>query len=127
MRHLEDAEQIALFQWAAMQSAKFPELQLMFHIPNGGKRNAQEAARFKLMGVKAGVPDLFLPVARGGFHGLWIELKSPKGKTSASQETFLKELCNQGYKTAVCFGWEMAAKVLKEYIEQAKTMRVSGT
>ena len=116
MRHLEDAEQIALFQWAAMQSAKFPELQLMFHIPNGGKRNAQEAARFKQMGVKAGVPDLFLPVARGGFHGLWIELKSPKGRTSASQETFLEELRNQGYKTAVCFGWEMAAREIKEYI-----------
>ena len=96
------------------------ELNLMFHIPNGGKRNAQEAARFKQMGVKAGVPDIFLPVPRGGFHGLWIELKAPKGKTSAVQDAFLGELDKQGYKTAVCYGWEMAAKVLKEYLGKEK-------
>lgn len=120
MRHIEDAEQIALFHWAALQSGKYPELSLMFHIPNGGKRNAQEAARFKQMGVKAGVPDIFLPVPRGGFHGLWIELKAPKGKTSAAQDSFLGELDKQGYKTAVCYGWEMAAKVLKEYLGKEK-------
>jgi len=60
MNHIEDNEQICLMEWAAAQSGKFPELSLIFHIPNGGKRNAREAARFKRMGVKAGVPDLFL-------------------------------------------------------------------
>lgn len=117
MRHIEDAEQMALFQWAALQSGLYPELRLMFHIPNGGKRDAREAARFKQMGVKAGVPDIFLPVPRGKYHGLWIELKAPRGKTSTAQEQFLAELDKQGYKTAVCFGWEIAAEVLKEYLK----------
>lgn len=117
MRHLEDAEQISLIQWSELQSAKYPELKLLFHIPNGGKRNAQEAARFKRMGVKAGVPDLFLPVPRGGFHGLWIELKAANGKTSTAQESMLKELRLQGYAAKVCFGWEKAAVAIKTYLE----------
>lgn len=79
MNHIEDNEQICLMEWAAAQSVKFPELSLIFHIPNGGKRNAREAARFKRMGVKADVPDLFLPVPRGDCHGLFIEMKAPKG------------------------------------------------
>ena len=50
----EDVEQISLFRWAAYQRGRWPELELMFHIPNGGKRNKAEAARLKEMGVKAG-------------------------------------------------------------------------
>ena len=64
---LEGEEQAALFRWAQFQSGKYPELDLMFHIPNGGKRGKAEAARFKAEGVKAGVPDIFFPKAK------WIE------------------------------------------------------
>lgn len=117
MKHLEDEEQTALFQWAELQSGKYPELRLLFHIPNGGKRNAREAARFKKMGVKSGVPDLFLPVAKKGFHGLWIEMKSKKGRLSENQIAFLKELDKQSYKTAVCYGWEEAAQTLTNYLK----------
>lgn len=117
MKHLEDNEQIFLFQWATLQSCKYPELELLFHIPNGGKRNAREAARFKRMGVKPGVPDLFLPVPRGEYHGLWIEMKSSKGKTSKNQKDMLEKLNKQGYKAVVCFGWEEAAETIKRYLE----------
>lgn len=65
----EEDEQIALFLWAKMASATMPELDLLYHIPNGGSRGKAEAGRFKASGVKAGVPDIFLPVARGGKHG----------------------------------------------------------
>lgn len=61
----EAEEQATLFSWAAMKRGKYPELDLLFHIPNGGSRGKAEAARFKAEGVKPGVPDLFLPVARG--------------------------------------------------------------
>ena len=54
----------------------------VFHIPNGGYRNAREAANLKRQGVKAGVPDLCIPVAKGGYHGLYIEMKTKKGKLS---------------------------------------------
>lgn len=47
MQHIEDSEQMTLFRWAVFQSGKYPELELLFHIPNGGKRGKPEAARFK--------------------------------------------------------------------------------
>lgn len=120
MRHLEDTEQIGLFQWAAYQSGKYPELERLFHIPNGGKRDAREAARFKQLGVKAGVPDLFLPAARGEFHGLFIEMKAEKGKVSKNQREWLKALEGQGYLCKVCFGFEEARKTIVDYLELKK-------
>ena len=61
----ESAEQQCLFRWAVFQSGRFPELALLYHVPNGGSRKKAEAGRFRAEGVKAGVPDLCLPVARG--------------------------------------------------------------
>ncbi|NBI18498.1 VRR-NUC domain-containing protein [Neglecta sp. X4] len=110
-------KQKCLFRWAAYQSGRFPELALLYHVPNGGSRKKAEAGRFRAEGVKAGVPDLCLPVARGGFHGLYIELKRQKGsKTSDDQKRWLSELEKQGYFTALCKGWEAAAKVITDYL-----------
>lgn len=64
----EDTEQMCLFRWADAQSGKYPELSLMYHIPNGGKRGKAEAGRFRAMGVKSGVPDIFLPFAVQTFN-----------------------------------------------------------
>ena len=83
----ESAEQQALFMWAALQSAAYPELTLLYHIPNGGSRHKAEAGRLKAEGVKAGVPDLCLPVARGGFHGLYVELKRERGSRTSEEQT----------------------------------------
>ncbi|MGN0599305.1 MAG: VRR-NUC domain-containing protein [Oscillospiraceae bacterium] len=114
----EDVEQTHLFTWAACASGKYPELDLMHHIPNGGKRGKAEAARFKAQGVKAGVPDIFLPCAKGGYHGLYIELKRVRGgRVSSAQEEFIKALRKQGYRVEVCFGMEQAQKVIVEYLE----------
>ncbi len=117
----EEEEQQCLFRWVEWQQSKYPELGMLYHIPNGGKRNKSEAGRFKAAGVKSGVPDLCLPVARGNYHGLYIELKRIKhGKTSERQEKWLDELKKQGYFTAVCNGWEKAARVLIEYLRMGK-------
>ena len=78
---LEDAEQRIIFQWAAMETAARPELGLLYAIPNGGKRAIKTAIALKAQGVKSGVPDMCLPVARGAYHGLYIELKRQKGGT----------------------------------------------
>ena len=82
----EHAHQAALFMWAAYMTPRYPELALMFAIPNGGQRNAATGANLKAEGVKRGVPDLMLPVARRGWHGLFIEMKRPasKGKKAGS-------------------------------------------
>lgn len=91
----EDTEQMGVIDWANWNTGRFPELKLLFHVPNGGKRNAAEAARFKAMGVKAGVPDLCLPVARGGYAGLYIEMKYGKNKTTEKQEEWIHSLIEQ--------------------------------
>lgn len=120
MKHIEDNEQIMLFDWARLQSAKYPELERLFHIPNGGKRDAREAARFKRMGVKPGVPDLFLPVPRGKYHGLFIEMKAPKGKATENQKQWLKSLSENGYAVYVCFGFNEAQRKIISYLEGNK-------
>lgn len=78
----ESEEQQTLFRWAAMQCGKYPELALMFHIPNEGKRSWMTGGRMKAEGLKSGVPDIFLPVPRGEFHGLFVEMKRTKGGTA---------------------------------------------
>jgi hypothetical protein len=94
----------------------------MFAIPNGGIRDKITAARLKAEGVRKGVLDVMLPVARHGMHGLFIELKRPKsegltkGQTSDSQDDEIAELRAEGYGACVCYGWQEAVAVLKEYL-----------
>ena len=120
---LEDEEQMLLIQWADWNLGKWPELALLFHIPNGGRRSAAEAGRFRAMGVKKGVPDLFLPVARGGFHGLFIEMKRRRGGSlSPEQGDWLEALRGEGYRALRCDGWEQARDALVEYLEMEATI-----
>ena len=115
---LEGEEQATLFSWADMQSYHYPELKLMFHIPNGGKRSKSEAARFKKEGVKAGVPDIFLPVPRGGYNGLFIELKRlSNSRVSTAQNEWVPALREQGYAAEVCKGWVAASALIEKYIK----------
>lgn len=114
----ESQEQQLLFEWAALAVGRWPELALMYHIPNGGSRSKSEAGRFRAEGVKAGVPDICLPVARGGYHGLYIELKRVKGgRVSTAQQGWIAALRDQGYYACVCKGWDDAAGVIKKYLE----------
>jgi len=112
----EAAEQEMLFRWAAWAEGKTPELALLFHVPNGGRRDAAEAAHLKRQGVRAGVPDLCLPVARSGYHGLFIELKAEGGRPTEAQKKWLGRLRVQGYKAEICVGWTAAAAVICDYL-----------
>ncbi len=113
----ESEHQKALFGWALLQRREYPELDLLFHIPNGGSRHSAEAANLKRQGVKAGVPDLFLPVPRADYHGLFIELKAGRGRLSEKQEAWLTALSQQGYAAMVCYGWDCAAEEIVKYLE----------
>ena len=81
----EHDEQAALFEWATWHTSQCPELGLLFAIPNGGHRHPVVAARLKAEGVRAGVPDICLPVARKGYHGLFVELKFGRNKPTPAQ------------------------------------------
>ena len=113
----EAEEQRLLFQWAEQNTIIFPDLALLYHIPNGGKRDPKEAAKLKAEGVKPGVPDIHLPVPRGGYHGLWIELKAGDNGTTRHQSWWLAQLEAQGYATMVCYGAKQAAEVLRNYLK----------
>ena len=113
----ESGHQEALFSWAAYRTGLMPELQFMYHVPNGGKRDKATAAVLKRQGVKAGVPDIMLPAARAGYHGLYIELKRQRGgRTSDHQSEWLDALSAQGYKAALCYGWQPAAQLIEQYL-----------
>ena len=121
----EDAEQIALFEWARLAQGTHPELALLLHIPNGGSRHKLEAMKLKRLGVRPGVPDLFLPVPRHGLSGLWIEMKrealrpkTPKGRggVSPDQAWWLKELWKRGYQASVAWGFEEARGIIERYL-----------
>jgi len=102
---------------------------LMFAIPNGANKSRRAAMLFKAEGLKAGIPDCFIPMPKGIYAGLFIEMKDkPKvlqsGKLSTShtkvspeQEQWLNELMNQGYYACVCYGSDEAIKVIDMYIK----------
>lgn len=112
----EDTEQINVIQWARWQQERHPELKLLHHCPNGGSRNKAEAVKLKQMGVVAGIPDLHLPVPKGIYSGLYIELKCDRGTLQESQKEVLRELAEVGNYCAVCYGAEEAIKIIEEYI-----------
>ena len=118
----EENEQIALFRWAEFAVNQHPELKLMYHIPNEGKRSKITGARLKAAGLKSGVPDICLPVARGGYIGLYIEMKAGKNKPTDNQKKWLDALTREENFTAVCSGWEQAKEVIEKYLSMERTL-----
>lgn len=118
----EHSDQVALFRWAALQANRYPQLRLMFAVPNGGIRSKATAAKLKAEGVKAGIPDVCLPVPIDGFGACYIEMKrakekgKPAGRESQAQKDMRKALSDAGNYAVVCFGWEDAKDALLWYM-----------
>lgn len=89
----------------------------IFHIPNGGSRNKKEAKNLKRQGVRAGVPDLMVPVPKRGCNGLFIELKVGRNKPTEKQLEWLDLLNENGYKAVVCYGFDEARETVIWYME----------
>lgn len=113
----EHAHQVALFAWAALEAKNYPELRLMFAIPNARHCSVITGARFKAEGVRSGVPDLFLPAVRPPRSGLMIELKRPGGIVAKEQIWWQNALNEAGYLAVVCYGWEEAKQVILTYLK----------
>ena len=112
----EAEDQMALIEWCERMKGKYPELDLIHHIPNEGKRSKATGAQLVSLGLKKGVPDLFLPVARGKWHGLYIEMKANNGKPSVEQNQWLCKLRAQGYRCIVAWSFEYARDFIEWYI-----------
>jgi hypothetical protein len=98
---------------------------LIYHVPNGGHRHKLVAIKLKGQGVKAGVPDLVLPMARGGYFGLYLEFKATApndAAVSASQHAWIRRLNDQGYLAIVCRGHFDAMEQIRAYLQLAPTV-----
>ena len=105
--------QVACINWFRCQYPKY----LIYAIPNGGQRNKIVATKLKAEGVTAGVPDLHIPIAKQGFHGLYIELKNGKsGKVSDNQQTIMEKLQSEGYRCEVCRSFDEFKTIIDNYM-----------
>lgn len=112
----ESAEQKAFFRWLRMmQAQRWPNL-VCFAVPNGGARDAITGARLRLEGVLAGVPDIFLAKAASGKYGMFIEMKTKRGRVSERQRDLFPLLESAGYAVVVARGWKEAADAVELYL-----------
>ena len=109
----EHEEQVEFVTWFKYF---YPEY-LIMSIPNGSNKSRSAAAKFNAEGLLAGAPDLFVPVARGGYHGLFIEMKRLYGGVvSERQKAAIAELRKAGYCCLICPGADTAKIVTREYM-----------
>lgn len=114
----EDSIHLALMEWLKTQPYKDGKLDAYFHhSPNGGTASPRQKAKFTKMGTLNGFPDLECFIAKGRYHGLYVELKREKGGiVSADQKRILGMLNEEGYAAVVCRGFDASVKSIEQYM-----------
>lgn len=113
----ESDEQQALFRYCSVEMGRYPELEMLAHIPNEGKRSKATGGRLKKEGLRKGYPDIVLNVSSKDYHALFIELKRRKGsKKTQEQKDWIRKLNEYGYAAVFCYGWEEAWEVIHAYL-----------
>lgn len=120
--------QTLIIQWAERHESEYPELKWLYSslngifIPGSPRTRARIINHMKQEGMKKGVSDLCLPVARHDYHGLYIELKRDKdSKIQPEQTKFLEFLIEQGYYGTICIGYQEATETLEWYLSERTT------
>ncbi len=110
----EDIEQIKVVEFVK-QCTDLP----VIHIANQRQTSPQHGAMLKRMGVRAGVSDMFFPRSNpsGDKKGLWVELKTLKGKPSQLQEQFLSDMIGEGYTGKFAYGAEHAIDIIRKFYQ----------
>lgn len=132
--HPEHDQQVLFIQWTRQEDVleNYPELDMLYAIPNGGFRAWTTSKEMKAEGERKGVPDLHLPVARGNYHSLYIEMKAPKtdtskqGTVSTEQKWWIKRLLLEGNCIAVCYSADEAKNVCRHYLNGNHGLIVLG-
>ena len=119
MKHMEAEQQKQVVTWArwASKSGKYPMLEMLHCSLNGVKLSKTQAGIAKAQGMLSGVPDLFLPVPRGKYHGLYIEMKHGSNTLTENQKKFLQNAANVGYAVSVCYSANEAIKRIEDYYQ----------
>lgn len=125
----EHGHQAALLCWTTQPDTRenFPDASKIYANNNNAgagdaERGAMRGMRAKMVGVKKGVADLFLPVMRHGKGGLYLEMKKPEyrnrknGGLKPEQIEFRAQALEDGYGYAVAYTWEEAASIVSQYL-----------
>lgn len=105
-------EQIAVVTWCDIQGIP------IWHNVNEGQRSFAAARQLIAAGLRRGVPDLFIPQARNGYHGMFIEMKSEKGTLTPDQRAWLRDLRSWGYHAGVAYSFEEAKRAIEKYMKE---------
>jgi hypothetical protein len=121
----EDRLQENCVHWFDLQYARF--IYLMFHIANGGKRDAKEAMKFKRMGVRRGVADLFLSIPNSEYHGLYLELKVGDNTQTENQIMFMRWAQSMKYNYIVIRTIEQFIDAIQEHMKKTAWFKPTWT
>ena len=115
----EHQEQCTVIQYCTLKKI------LVFSIPNANAMSSLNKnmavrimSRLKKEGLKKGIPDLFIPVPKGIWCGMFIEMKRQKGSTtSKEQKEWIATLQMQGYRAVICKGAKEAISEIDRYLK----------
>ena len=110
--------QAALVNWCELMAAAYPALRLLRGSMNGVRLTPAQAGKAKAAGMLKGEHDITLPVARGGYHGLSLELKAGKNKPTPEQLEYGERLKAEGWYVAYSWDWQEAADIIQKYLEE---------
>lgn len=124
----EHDHQCAVIEWARLPSniARYPGLELLHSSLNGVKLSKAQAGKAKAAGMLAGVYDLWLPVRRGPFTGMIIEMKYGRNKLTEQQEWFGGLMREQGWRVETVYDWLTARNLIIEFLMQHDLSADSG-
>ena len=95
---------------------KYPELLTMYPVPNAAKRGPAVAMYMKSEGLRSGVPDICLPIKKGNWNSLYVEMKTSKGRLSKEQEWWHKKLMEHNNLVLVERSANEAIKKIEAYL-----------
>lgn len=123
----EHDNQVALFQWAALMETQIPAMKNLYANTNAQKfgdasnlRKMRTIVRLRDEGQRAGIPDITLAYPSCGFHGMFIEMKAGKNKTSPAQNEWISRLEKAGYLCVICYSFEDAKREILAYLERGE-------
>lgn len=97
---------------------KYPQY-LIYSIPNGGYRTKTTARLMRAEGQVSGILDLHIPIAKHGYHSMYIEMKNGKqGRLSDNQKEMIERLRSYGNKVVVCHNIDEFMKEVDEYLTE---------
>jgi len=115
----EYQEQVDVFKWAESRAEQFPELRFLEGSLNGVRLQLGQVVKAKRAGcIKKDRPDIHLPIMRGGYASLFIELKKKGGEVRDGQKEYLLGLQNYGNYCAICYGADAAISTIIKYLTE---------